>query len=865
MYLEHLTLHGFKSFANKTTIDFKPAKNNGTLGITAIVGPNGSGKSNVVDAIRWVLGEQSAKQLRGKKSGDVIFAGTDKKSRNSSAQVSLKLNNEDEVMDIGYSEVELSRQLFRSGDSEYLINGNKSRLQDIHYLLAKAHIGQRSYTVIGQGTIAAVLNSTPSDRKEFFDEAAGIKQYQLKRAQATNKLEQAQENLTQGTLQLNEITPRLKSLNRQMKRYDEREVVMKELHDSLVAFYSHAWHELTDQSKQQLDSKLTITKEKEALEKELAKLQHSMEKLATTNTDSTQTTTLQDSYESLLAEKQQLSQEKTQWQTRLDNEWAQSGKHNLSFIEKQISTLQKDIKKQKESLLKHENELSAAQDKQQSTADEYKTLSKKISSLQEKLFAHLQPDVSNSDTIKTIKENLQGLFTALENQITTAIKQNISLSDAQKDLDTLITDCKTELDKLPGDDESVDTLALQEELNALEKRKKELDIELQNLTATISSAKGSQNTIASTIQQKEKELEDVSEQRAALENSAPADEQEVSLKEKIDTLSEQISVIDEKITNAKRKLSDAAASDQKQKQELYSLQQKSSSVQQSINTLTTKLTQCEVTLARLQTKLEDIKENASHDFDNSFSEVEKLLHTKVNIDNHAALDKKIQDLKRKKELIGSIDEETKQEHAEIKERHEWLEHQINDLTEAINSLQEVIKDLDAKIEKQFTENLEKINKKFSHYFNTLFNGGKAALTVVTQQPDEAEEESEQKTTISGIEIMATPPGKRLQNITMLSGGEKALTSIALICAIIANNKSPFVVLDEVDAALDEANSARFSSILKELSDTTQFIVVTHNRATMEQAQLLYGVTMGDDGVSKLLSIKLEEGKQFANR
>ena len=159
MYLEHLTIHGFKSFANKTVIDFRPTKNKNHIGITAIVGPNGSGKSNIVDAIRWVLGEQSAKQLRGKKSGDVIFAGSEKKSRNSSAQVALKLNNEDNTLDIGYSEAELSRQLFRNGDSDYSINNQKSRLQDINYLLAKANIGQKSYTVIGQGTIDTVLNA----------------------------------------------------------------------------------------------------------------------------------------------------------------------------------------------------------------------------------------------------------------------------------------------------------------------------------------------------------------------------------------------------------------------------------------------------------------------------------------------------------------------------------------------------------------------------------------------------------------------------------------------------------------------------------------------------------------------------------
>ena len=241
----------------------------------------------------------------------------------------------------------------------------------------------------------------------------------------------------------------------------------------------------------------------------------------------------------------------------------------------------------------------------------------------------------------------------------------------------------------------------------------------------------------------------------------------------------------------------------------------------------------------------------------------------------AELERSIERLKHKKELIGTIDDETQKEYEEISERHEWLNNQTIDLETAINSLHEIIDGLDEKIEKQFNENIKKINEKFSYYFSILFNGGKSELKIITNENIAEEEENGElekkeiykpkRKCITGVDIVATPPGKKLQSITMLSGGEKALTSIALICAIIANNTSPFVVLDEVDAALDEANSNRFANILEELSKKTQFIVITHNRATMEKAQLLYGVTMGDDSVSKLISIKLEEGKQFTNR
>jgi len=278
------------------------------------------------------------------------------------------------------------------------------------------------------------------------------------------------------------------------------------------------------------------------------------------------------------------------------------------------------------------------------------------------------------------------------------------------------------------------------------------------------------------------------------------------------------------------------------------------------------------------------------------------------IENGSQVQEKIHSFKHQLELIGGIDPETMEEYKKVKERHDFLDEQSGDLKQSIKSLEELILDLDQNIKKQFDEGFEKINTEFQQYFKILFNGGsgkliklktedepkpeevqkeingsemteettEADLSAVPEQAGHAEEEQEpedwidlkklkRSTIYSGIDIQATPPGKKLQNINMLSGGEKAMTSIALICAIISNNPSPFVFLDEVDAALDEANSIRFAQIIEKLAQKTQFIVITHNRATMEKGNVLYGVTMGDDGISKLLSIKLEEGAQFVNR
>ena len=222
MFLQKLEISGFKSFAQRALLEFPGPTQGQDAGITAVVGPNGSGKSNIADALRWVLGEQSIKVLRGKKTEDVIFSGSQKKARLGMAEVSIYLNNEDGAIDIDYPEVVITRRVHRDGMSEYLVNKNPVRLQDILMLTAKANFGQKSYAVIGQGMVDAILNSTPAERKEFFDEAVGVKQYQIKRDQSINKLESTWKNLKQAQAVLEEIEPRLRSLSRQVRRLERR-------------------------------------------------------------------------------------------------------------------------------------------------------------------------------------------------------------------------------------------------------------------------------------------------------------------------------------------------------------------------------------------------------------------------------------------------------------------------------------------------------------------------------------------------------------------------------------------------------------------------------------------------------------------
>jgi chromosome segregation protein len=332
-------------------------------------------------------------------------------------------------------------------------------------------------------------------------------------------------------------------------------------------------------------------------------------------------------------------------------------------------------------------------------------------------------------------------------------------------------------------------------------------------------------------------------------------------------------------------------SEQQKKDKLLKLQKELRGKQTELNEITNRVNEIKVKLARLETRKEDLehefKEEAPENFWQpilSFKITERV--------SSEFLSGEILKLKHQLELIGGIDEATTKEYEETKKRYDFLSGQSGDLNEAISKLEKVIEELDGTIKQQFDQAFVKINHEFGRYFKTLFGGGRAKLILVKEEVKEnepvlTEEESEGKPEIkevpaedkltqgkaekiiAGIDIYACPPGKKLKNIGMLSGGERALASIALICAIISNNPSPFIVLDEVDAALDEANSLKFAEILNGLAEKTQFVVITHNRATMEHSQILYGVTMGDDGISRLLSIKMEDAekviKQYGNR
>ncbi len=753
MYLQKLETIGFKSFADKTELDFL-APSATSKGITAVVGPNGSGKSNVADALRWVLGEQSVKLLRGKKAEDVIFSGSEKRARSGFAEVILHLNNESGKIPLDFSEVTISRRIYRDGDSEYLINKNKVRLGDIQLLLAQANFGARSYSVIGQGMIDSVLVASPQERKEFFDEAAGVKQFQLKRHQSVIKLEATRENLKQAEMLLTEIEPRMRSLARQVKRLEERGTLEEDLHAMKHQYYGRLWNDL----KKQMDVRQAALaklegewKEKEAT---LDGAKAELAKLEVEETGSDAFSRLQENYSKLLEEKNRLR-----------------GQHMQLESKREIAMQVQQVQRKAASAM---------------------PLSKII------------------EEIRTVSER--------QDAIVERLRAAKTLEDAKAvadDLDELSNDVASLRDRLERPAPEAPAVAAPKEDPALAK-------ELADVAASIVS-------------------------------------------------------LDEKIRAASAELQNYNQGEQKKKEKFFSLQR---GLQEKINAahaLERALGDERVEIARLESRRDSLEQEMTTELG------EKAEHTKSSYsptgeERVEELQAQIQKLKYQLQLIGGIDPEVVREHEETKTRFEFLDGQTSDLKKAIDDLDHVIAELDITIKAKSEAAFRQLNRDFDRYFKTLFGGGKAELIQIKASDKEEdgategaepaakqeEEKKERRDHIVGIEINATPPGKKIKSITMLSGGERALVSIALICAIMQNNPSPFVVLDEVDAALDESNADRFASIIEELAEKTQFIVITHNRYTMKKANVLYGVTMRDDGTSALLSINLDEAGTLKN-
>ena len=1028
MYLQRIELQGFKSFANKAVLEFPaPDKKDNTCGTTAIVGPNGSGKSNVVDAVRWVLGEQSLKLLRGKKATDVIFSGSAKKSQMGLAEVSLHLNNEDKSAPIDYSEIVITRRLYRDGNSEYLLNKNEVRLFDIIMLLAKANFGQNTYSIIGQGMVDKIVNYSGSERKEFFDEATGVKQYQIKRDRSVNKLRRSRENLDSAKVLINELEPHLKSLTRQVNKLHQRQQVEVELKEIQGRYYGKLWQDLGKHYEELALSYNTWDKQRLRLENKISELQARLDEIGQEGSRTDEFNRLQEQYQVLQNKQNEILKELTIIRGKLDLEYTKIGKQNLSWmenrkaeLEQKIKELNNDVKNSDLRLKANNQKLSDKERTLQVINDELVVWQNNLEIMQDEFYrlksggGRINHGLESVRAVLELKNSVPGIFgtvsdigkvknsryeaalaSAAGNRLQavvvdsdeTAVKciswlkanrlapvtffplnrlKEFDLSSEAKEISreegvvglavdlvsyeskfskvfkqvfgstiivgdleiakriginrermvTLDGDVlektgvmkggfkkpeflswKTAEDKFFPEAKIKEISSLKAKLeeqrrdrDQLMNQVAELKVEIQMDQTKIKNIKTEESAC---VQEKEKIAVTLSEANLTPEQQ---DQYFKDLQKKKEEQEKNLKELEKDFNTARDQIDQFNFEAEKKKQEILSTQQEMHNLQNELNKINEALSGVKIELAKVETRKEDvylsIKEDLGEDF--KFSSREDF--GEVDLEDFK---NKIDRLKKQLELIGGIDPEIEKEYNDVKTRFEFLSQQSEDLEKAIKDLEKVVEELDKLIKNQFEDEFKKINRDFSRYFKQLFEGGSAKLVLVQKQAeqteaeilreqisqsdaaaplegdeagDEAQEEKETKKILHvedklfladmGIDIEACPPGKKIKSITMLSGGEKTMTALALICAIIFNNPSPFILFDEVDAALDESNSSKFSGIVRELSHKTQFIIITHNRAIMSASDVLYGVTMQGDGVSRLLSLKLAEAEKM---
>ncbi|QQG42286.1 MAG: AAA family ATPase [Candidatus Giovannonibacteria bacterium] len=708
MLLKRLEISGFKSFAKPITLEF-PTK------ITAIVGPNGSGKSNIADAIRWVLGEQSMKHLRGKKGEDLIFGGTAQIARLAKASVSLVFNNKDKIFPVEFGELVVSRRVYRDGANDYVLNDSQARLKDIIELLSKVGLGASQHHIIAQGDSDRILYASPKEKKSMVEESLGLKIFELKKNEALRKLEAAENNIKQVESLKREIQPHLKYLESQAEKMKNAAQIRKDL------------------------SSLT----EEYVGRELKTL----------------------FYESTEAKKEK------------------------NPLEARVKDLEKEIRESEEALGR-EGEA-------------------------EKFFSEIKKLDEAQDAISKKRRGL-------EREAGRAEAASAQLSPAEGVPKDKI---KSVLMDLASDLETASRFGIMEAVR---------------------------NAIFAVTQKIYRFLESVNGEPRQKESLLP---EGVKLKEEIANLEKEEKEISGRRRDLQKNYESRALKIQKEGALLRTKMEELAGAKDSLRAI----------LGR-EERMSILKKEFELEF-GQFLKTANPAGELLGDAQRADFRKKIERLRIRLEEAGGVDESALSEFEETKKRDEFLAKELEDLKTTAASLKNIFDELEERIAKDFDAGLFKINKLFGDFFREIFGGGKAEIRMERpekkRKPSEENPEENWQEEIEeepGLEITVDIPRKRIKSLAMLSGGERALTSIALLFAMSTANPPPFLVLDETDAALDEANSARYAAMLKDLGKKTQLVVVTHNRETMKVADVLYGVTMGADGISKLLSIKFEEAE-----
>lgn len=742
MALKKLEIAGFKSFAKTAVLSFPSHA-------TAIVGPNGSGKSNITEAIRWVLGEQSMKQLRGKKGEDLIWNGSPSAAGGSSAgspgvarmgkaSVTLVFDNADGRIPMPFDEVSLTRKIFRDGAGEYLINDSLVRLRDVVELIARMGLGEQKHNIISQGEVDRLLLATPRERYRMLEEALGLRVWQLKKMDAERKLEAGERTVAEVQSLLRELAPHLKFLRVQAKRAEAREGTRRELHVLERIYIVREEREIATEEK-------ALALQRDPLIAAAAVQREEAARLAAAAKEAEAAVAAPEAARGREREMREASRRRQE-------------------LEREIGRLEGRM----EAVRAHPPTAASLPFDAGRAADAMRDTLVRMRSL-----------IREQEDISMIRLRFFPLLEKMEAMVEGLRKNKMPAADSV------------------GATEN-------REAEQWEEAVRVCGTELQHLIQIIAAGEEAAHRESAALREGHERLR-------ALERA---------LREHRDAEREALLGLDRLRFNEER------------------LHERKEALRRDMHGM-------------------------AHAAEASLRDAEEYKDVP-----QGELHKKVERLRLRLEEAGGIDESVITEYEETEARHAFLTKELDDVTTAAASLKELVRELDRRIAQDFTEGFAKIKDAFHDYFKIVFGGGSGKLKIMKQESrimeDGSEEEKEREET-EGIEIEVDLPRKRIHSLAMLSGGERALSAIALLFAITAVNPPPFLILDETDAALDEANSQRYAAILKELAKKTQLILVTHNRETMKSAGVLYGVTMGDDGVSHLLSLKLEEAEGYTNR
>ncbi len=978
MYLKEIKASGFKSFADTIDIEL-------TNGISGIVGPNGSGKSNVVDAVRWVLGEQSVKQLRGEGAmSDVIFTGSKSRRAASFASVTLVFDNSDKYLNIEYDEVQIKRTIYKTGENEYFINNTRARLKDILELFMDTGASKESFNIISQGDVANILSGKAEDRRVIFEEASGVLKYKKRKDEALRKLSKTHDNMARVDDIISELNTNMEPLKKQSedaKIYLEKKEKLENVEIALTVNDIEKYNYEYKYSKEKVSElTLSITKMLSENSSEQAKIEAIKNNISKLNSElylkQQELVKVSANAEKLSGEKAMISE-----RSKYNSEDVKlhdniiSLKEKILKIESQISALNKEIESEKsnnkiigEKLNNTEIKLSEIEKNKENlnsklnqklreiTAQKHRKevlmnslennsslpysvknllnnpkltgihgVLGKLLEFEEKYSEALEVSLMSSvshivcdneedakEAVRYLKNNNLGRATflpisvikprSIDSESYETIKSMNGFVDIASNLVKYDTKYRNIVLSLLGTIIVVDNIdnanliskklknrykvvtmtgevvniggsitggslkkssilseryelenvikdidVLDSEIKEIENKINEVDDNYTNLELEKNSIIISVNSNSEILKNKYNVLDDLTNEKSTLMtelsnnqnivNNVITNEEEKILNEyykeieKRDELNIEINQIHKKIELENEDLINNESSLKNNNQEYNKAQEELKSHEIKVN--------------RLDVKIDNLLNILTNDYSISYEKAKEKYILEIDSDEARSI---VSTLKREIKSLGDVNVGAIEEYDRVKERYEFLNKQKEDLTNAENVLLEIITEMDDIMKDKFSSTFNKIKEAFNETFRKLFNGGKAELKLT--DPSNILE--------TGIDIIALPPGKKLQHISLLSGGEKTLTAIALLFSILKVRPVPFCILDEVEAALDEVNVDNFGKYLKEFKGDTQFIIITHKKKTMEYADVLYGITMQESGVSKLVSVKLEE-------